>query len=57
MLAAAFLELNAYSFTAPETDVVHLTLALAANQISPKDYSVWLSENSKRKARKRDGGK
>ena len=42
MAAALFLESNGYTFTAPETEVVLQTLALAAGAIGREVYADWL---------------
>ena len=46
MVAALFLEINGWQFTAPEESVVENTLALAAGRFKEKDYVAWLKENS-----------
>ena len=47
MLAAMFLELNGFQFTASEEDVVTHTLALASGEIDEAGYSAFLAANSK----------
>jgi len=47
MLAAMFLELNGFQFTASEEDVVTHTLALASGEIDEAGYSAFLTANSK----------
>lgn len=46
MLAAVFLELNGYDFTAAEADVVLRTLALAAGEMSEAAYAAWLTAHA-----------
>lgn len=45
MAAALFLESNGHRFTAPETEVVERTLALAAGAISEGEYAEWLERS------------
>lgn len=49
MLAAVFLEVNGYEFTASEESVVENTLALATGIRNEKDYASWLKCNSRKK--------
>ncbi len=42
MAAAMFLEINGWSFQAPEEQAVLQTLALAAGEISADEFSAWL---------------
>ena len=49
IVAALFIELNGYSFSASEADTVVRTLALAAGESSEADYAAWLKANSKRR--------
>lgn len=49
MAAAWFLEVNGFRFTAPETEVVLQTLALAAGEIGAKDYAVWLKASCRKR--------
>jgi death on curing protein len=46
--AIAFLELNGHRFHATEAEAAVRTLALAAGEISEKEFAVWLKANSKR---------
>ena len=46
--AITFLELNGYRFQATEAEAAVRTLALAAGEVSEKDYAEWLKANSKR---------
>jgi death-on-curing protein len=48
MLAATFLELNGWVFTATEESVVTHTLGLAAGEVSEEEYAVWIAANSHR---------
>ena len=48
MIAAVFLEVNGYEFTATEESVVENTLALAAGHVKEKEYAAWLKENSRK---------
>jgi len=48
MIAAVFLEVNGYEFTATEESVVEITLALAAGHVKEKEYAAWLKENSRK---------
>ena len=47
--AALFLELNGYSFVAPEEEVVLQTLALAAGELDEATYAAWLRASCRRK--------
>ena len=47
VLAAAFLEINNCTFSAPEVEVVERTLALAVRAIEEADYAAWLTANLK----------
>jgi len=54
MAAFLFLGINKFDFTAPESDVVLRTLAVAADEMSEEAYAVWLKDNSlPQKQRKR----
>lgn len=46
--AITFLELNGYRFHATEAEAAVNTLALAAGEMSEKEYAAWLKKNSKR---------
>ena len=46
--AVTFLELNGFRFEATEVEAAVRTLALAAGEMSEKEYSAWLKENSRR---------
>ena len=48
MLGVGFLERNGYTFHATEADAAVRTLALAAGELSEKEYAAWLKENSRR---------
>jgi death on curing protein len=48
MLGAGFLERNGYQFHASEADAAVRTLALAAGEMSEKEFAEWLKANSKR---------
>lgn len=45
LCAAVFLELNGLRFTAPEAEVVAMTLALAASEADADAYAAWLRDN------------
>ncbi len=45
MAAALFLEINGWSFNAPEEDAVLHTLGLAAGEISEAEYAAWLERS------------
>jgi death-on-curing protein len=47
MLAATFLEINGWEFTATEASVVQNTVALAARSMTEPQYVDWLSSNCK----------
>ncbi len=47
ILAAAFLEINGYTFFASEVEAALQTLALAAGEITQNDYAMWLAKNSR----------
>jgi len=46
--AVTFLELNGYRFQASEAEAAVRTLALAAGELSEKEFAAWLKENSQR---------
>src|SRR5271155_937705 len=46
--AVTFLELNGYRFEATEAEAAVRTLALAAGELSEKEFAAWLKENSRR---------
>jgi death-on-curing protein len=46
VMAAAFLEINGWRFTADEADAVIQTLALAAGELAEAGYAAWLTANS-----------
>lgn len=46
LLAAAFLEINGWRFTAEEADAVIQTLALATGALAEAGYAAWLTANS-----------
>lgn len=46
--AITFLELNGYCFQATEAEAAVQTLALAAGEMSEKEFAAWLKENSRR---------
>jgi death-on-curing protein len=48
IVAIVFLELNGYHFQATEADAVLHTLALAAGELSEKEFAAWLKVNSRR---------
>jgi death-on-curing protein len=48
MLGAGFLERNGYEFHASEAEAVVRTLALAAGEMSEKEFAAWLKANSRR---------
>jgi death-on-curing protein len=48
MLGAGFLELNGYRFQASEAEAAVRTLALAAGEMSEKEFAAWLKANSRR---------
>ena len=43
-----FLQINGYELSASEADATVQTLALAAGEVSEKDYAQWLKLNSSR---------
>ena len=45
LVAAVFLEVNGFEFTATEESVVVKTVALAAGKLKEKAYAAWLQEN------------
>lgn len=47
-VAILFLERNGYHFQASEADATLRTLALAAGEMSEKEYAVWLEQNSEK---------
>jgi death on curing protein len=47
-VAVVFLELNGYRFQATEAEAAVRTLALAAGEMSEKQYAAWLKANSRR---------
>jgi death-on-curing protein len=49
MLGAGFLERNGFHFQAGEADAAVKTLALAAGEMSEKEYADWLQANSTRR--------
>lgn len=46
--AVTFLELNGQRFQATEAEAAVHTLALAAGEMSEKEFAAWLKENSRR---------
>jgi death-on-curing protein len=48
MLGAGFLERNGYEFHASEAEAAVRTLALAAGEMSEKEFAAWLKANSRR---------
>ena len=48
IVAVVFLELNGYRFRAMEADAALHTLALAAGEMSEREYAAWLKANSRR---------
>lgn len=46
--AVTFLELNGYRFLATEAEAAVRTLALAAGEMSEKEFAAWLKKNSRR---------
>ena len=48
IVAVLFLELNGYRFQATEADAAVRTLALAAGELSEKEFAAWLKANSRR---------
>ena len=46
--AITFHELNGYRFQATEAEAAVRTLALAAGEMSEKEYAAWLKKNSRR---------
>ena len=49
MLGVGFLERNGYEFAADEADAAVRTLALAAGEMSEKEFASWLKANSRKK--------
>lgn len=47
MMAATFLEINGWPFTATEESVVQQTVALASGTLSESGYAEWLESNCK----------
>jgi death-on-curing protein len=45
--AVTFLELNGWRFQATESEAAVRTLALAAGEMSEKEFAAWLKENSR----------
>jgi death on curing protein len=48
IVAVLFLELNGYHFRATEAEAAVRTLALAAGEMSEKEFAAWLKANSRR---------
>jgi death-on-curing protein len=48
MAAVTFLAVNGMDFNATEQSVVKQTLALAAGELTERDYAAWLKAHSKR---------
>jgi death on curing protein len=48
MLGVGFLERTGCAFHATEVEAAVQTLALAAGELSEKEYAAWLKENSRR---------
>jgi death on curing protein len=48
IVAVLFLELNGYRFQATEAEAAVRTIALAAGELSEKEFAAWLKENSRR---------
>src|SRR5579863_1687047 len=48
MLGAGFLERNGYRFEADEADAAMRVLALAAGEMSEKEFAEWLKANSRK---------
>lgn len=46
--AVSFLELNGYHFQATEAEAAVRTLALAAGDLTEKEFAAWLKANSRR---------
>jgi death-on-curing protein len=46
MLAATFIEINEWRFTADEANAVVQTLALATGDLSEAEFAAWLAANS-----------
>jgi death-on-curing protein len=46
--AITFIELNGWRFQATEAEAAVRTLALAAGEMSEKEYAAWLKKNSRR---------
>ncbi len=49
MAAYSFLGINGKEFTAPETEVVLQTLALAAGEIGKNEYALWLKASCRKR--------
>ncbi len=47
-VAALFLELNGWRFTAPEPEAALKTLALAARELDEAGYAAWLRRHSRK---------
>jgi death-on-curing protein len=48
MLGVGFLERNGFEFHASEADAAVRTLALAAGEMTEKEFAAWLKANSRR---------
>ena len=48
VVAVVFLELNGHRFQATEAEAAVCTLALAAGEMSEKEYAAWLKSNSRK---------
>jgi death-on-curing protein len=48
IVAVLFLELNGYRFQATEAEAAVRTLALAAGELSEKEFAAWLKANAKK---------
>jgi death-on-curing protein len=46
LVAAYFIETNGYRFRATEEEAVIMTVDLAAGEIEPEVYAIWLERNS-----------
>lgn len=45
--AALFMEINGLRLTAPEEEVVHMTIGLADKSVRPEGYAAWLRSHSR----------
>jgi death on curing protein len=52
VVAATFLEMNGFVFSAPESETFEKVLGLAAREVSETEFANWLKTNSRRRRRR-----